>query len=79
MHTQLHRVFRSTMIRIHGKRILTVLAFVMVICVSFQLGLIWSTRSSFFDIVREQLDVESHVQRLQFRELKINRTTTSTS
>ena len=67
------------MIRIHGKRILTVLAFVMAICVSFQLGLIWSTRSSFFDIVREQLDVESHVQRLQFRELKINRTTTSTS
>ena len=43
------------MIRIQGKRVLTVLAFVMAICVSFQLGLIWSTRSSFSDIVREQL------------------------
>ena len=56
LHTQLHRVCRNTMIRIHGKRVLTVLAFVMAIFVSFQLGLIWNTRSSFFDIVREQLD-----------------------
>ena len=79
LHTQLHRVCSNTMIRIHGKRVLTVLAFVMAIFVSFQLGLIWSTRSSFFDIIREQLDVESHVQRLQLRELKFNRTTTSTS
>ena len=67
------------MIRIQGKRVLTVLAFVMAICVSFQLGLIWSTRSSFSDIVREQLDVESHMQRLQLRELTMNHTTTSTS
>ena len=67
------------MIRIQGKRVLTVLAFVMAICVSFQLGLIWSTRSSFSDIVREQLDVENHVKRIQLRELKMNHTTTSTS
>ena len=67
------------MIRIQGKRVLTVLAFVMAICVSFQLGLIWSTRSSFSDIVREQLDVENHVQPTQLRELKMNHTTTSTS
>ena len=67
------------MIRISGKRVLTVLAFVMAICVSFQLRLIWSTLSSFSDIVREQLDVENHVKRIQLRELKMNHTTTSTS
>ena len=79
VHVQFYRVCWNAMIRIHGKRVLTVLAFVMAICVSFQLGLIWSTRSSFFDIVREQLDVESHMQRLQLRELTMNHTTTSTS
>ena len=57
LHTQFYQVIWNTMIRIQGKRVLTVLAFVMAICVSFQLGLIWSTRSSFSDIVREQLDV----------------------
>ena len=79
LHTQFYRVCWNAMIRIHGKRVLTVLAFVMAICVSFQLGLIWSTRSSFSDIVREQLDVENHVQPTQLRELKMNHTTTSTS
>ena len=48
LHTQFYRVCWNAMIRIHGKRVLTVLAFVMAICVSFQLGLIWSTRSFFF-------------------------------
>ena len=67
------------MIRIPEKRVLTVLAFVMAICVSFQLRLIWSTLSSFSDIVRKQLDVENHVKRIQLRELKMNHTTTSTS
>ena len=42
------------------KRVLTVLAFVIAICVSFQLRLIWSTLSSFSEIVRAELDVENH-------------------
>ena len=49
---------RNTMIR---KRVLTVLAFVIAICVSFQLRLIWSTLSSFSEIVRAELDVENHL------------------
>ena len=57
------------MIRIHGKRVLAVLAFLMAIYVFFQLGLIRSTRSSFSDIVREQPDVENHVRQTPLREL----------
>nr|XP_058970088.1 uncharacterized protein LOC131796511 [Pocillopora verrucosa] len=67
------------MIRIHGKRVLAVLAFLMAIYVFFQLGLIRSTRSSFSDIVREQPDVENHVRQTPLRELKMNYTTTPTS
>ncbi|XP_066019068.1 uncharacterized protein [Pocillopora verrucosa] len=67
------------MIRIHGKRVLAVLAFLMAIYVFFQLGLIRSTRSSFSDIVREQLDVENDVRQTPLRELKVNHTTTPTS
>ena len=61
------------------KRVLTVLAFVIAICVSFKLRLIWSTLSSFSEIVRAELDVENHVKRIQLRELKMNQTTTSTT
>ena len=56
------------MIRIHGKRVLAVLAFLMAIYVFFQLELIRSTRSSFSDIVREQPDVENHVRQTPLRE-----------
>ena len=76
LHTHFYRMCRNTMIR---KRVLTVLAFVIAICVSFQLRLIWSTLSSFSEIVRAELDVENHVKRIQLRELKMNQTTTSTT
>ena len=48
------------------------MALVEVICVSFRLGLIWSTHSFFSDIAHEELEVETYMQRMQFEYFKLN-------
>ncbi|RMX50813.1 hypothetical protein pdam_00003157 [Pocillopora damicornis] len=58
------------------RRILVVLALVLTSCVSFQLGLVWNSRSYFSDTVgeelREELNEEGRLQEIVFRELKID-------
>ena len=66
------------MIRKQRIKILIVLAFVVALCISFQLGLKWSIRSSFSYIAHEELDVAKHMQWIQLQEPKINQLNSTT-